>query len=74
MLPLVESRGVVASALEVAIDGAANLWLTPGAAIVQLFTYESVFQGSCDRRYSLRDWVRVGGRSLREGGERGAAR
>ena len=37
MLPLVESRGVVASALEVAIDGAANLWLTPGAAIVQLW-------------------------------------
>ncbi len=33
LLPLVESRGVVASALEVAIDGAANLWLTPGAAI-----------------------------------------
>lgn len=37
MLPLVESRGVVASALEVAIDGAANLWLTPGAAIGQLW-------------------------------------
>jgi hypothetical protein len=37
MLPLVESRGVVASALEVAIDSAANLWLTPGAAIVQLW-------------------------------------
>lgn len=37
VLPLVESRGVVASALEVAIDGAANLWLTPGAAIAQLW-------------------------------------
>jgi len=37
MLPLVESRGFVASALEVAIDGAANLWLTPGAAIAQLW-------------------------------------
>jgi hypothetical protein len=37
MLPLVESRGLVASALEVAIDGAANLWLTPAAAIAQLW-------------------------------------
>ncbi len=37
MLPFVESRELVASALEVAIDGAANLWLTPVAAIAQLW-------------------------------------
>lgn len=31
--PLVRARGVESSALEVAIDGAHNLWLTPGAAL-----------------------------------------
>jgi hypothetical protein len=31
--PFVRARGVDASALEVAIDGAHNLWLTPGAAL-----------------------------------------
>ena len=36
-LPLVESRGLLASALVVAIDGASNLWLTPGAALAQLW-------------------------------------
>jgi len=35
--PLVTSRAVVASALEVAIDGAGNLWLTPAAAIALLW-------------------------------------
>ena len=30
-------RAVPASALEVAIDGAANLWFTPGAAIALLW-------------------------------------
>ena len=36
-LPFVEFRGLLASALVVAIDGAANLWLTPGAALGQLW-------------------------------------
>ena len=36
-LPFVEYRGLLASALVVAIDGAANLWLTPGAALGQLW-------------------------------------
>jgi hypothetical protein len=31
--PFVSARAVSASALEVAIDGAGNLWLTPGAAL-----------------------------------------
>jgi hypothetical protein len=35
--PLVRSDHVVASALEVAIDGAGNLWLTPGAALALLW-------------------------------------
>lgn len=33
LAPAVSANGVVASALEVAIDGAHNLWLTPGAAL-----------------------------------------
>ena len=37
LLPFVRSGDIVASALEVAIDGAANLWLTPGAAILLLW-------------------------------------
>lgn len=35
--PFVRSSGLEASALEVAIDGAGNLWLTPGAVIVLLW-------------------------------------
>jgi hypothetical protein len=35
--PFVRSRGLAASGLEIAIDGATNLWLTPGAAIVVLW-------------------------------------
>jgi hypothetical protein len=35
--PFVSASGVVASALEVAIDGAGNLWLTPGSAIAVLW-------------------------------------
>ncbi|MEM8607606.1 MAG: hypothetical protein AAGF92_10895 [Myxococcota bacterium] len=35
-LPFADSRGVVASALEVAIDGAYNLWMVPLAAIAML--------------------------------------
>ena len=35
--PFVSSGTVVASALEVAIDGAGNLWFTPAAAIVLLW-------------------------------------
>jgi hypothetical protein len=35
--PWVEVRRVVASALEVAIDGALNLWFAPGAALVVLW-------------------------------------
>jgi hypothetical protein len=37
VLPFVRSSEVVASALEVAIDGATNLWLTPGAALLLLW-------------------------------------
>lgn len=37
VLPFVRSSEIVASALEVAIDGATNLWLTPGAAILLLW-------------------------------------
>jgi len=37
ILPFVRSLGLEASALEVAIDGAVNLWFTPGAAIVLLW-------------------------------------
>ena len=37
VLPFVRSSEIVASALEVAVDGAANLWLTPGAAILLLW-------------------------------------
>jgi len=37
MVPFVSARDVVASALEVAIDGAGNLWLTPGAAVATLW-------------------------------------
>jgi hypothetical protein len=37
LAPGVSAPGVDASALEVAIDGAYNLWLTPGAALVILF-------------------------------------
>lgn len=33
LAPLVRARGLDASALEVAIDGAHNLWFTPGAAL-----------------------------------------
>ena len=36
-LPFVESNHVVASALEVAIDGAHNLWMVPAAAIAILW-------------------------------------
>jgi hypothetical protein len=36
LVPFVRSSSLVASALEVAIDGAGNLWLTPGAALVVL--------------------------------------
>ena len=35
-VPFVRSRGVSASALEVAIDGATNLWMVPVAAIAVL--------------------------------------
>ena len=35
--PFVSARGVSASALEVAIDGAGNLWLIPGAALALLW-------------------------------------
>lgn len=37
LIPFVRSSSLVASALEVAIDGAGNLWLTPGAALVLLW-------------------------------------
>lgn len=37
LTPLVRSSTLVASALEVAIDGAGNLWLTPGAALALLW-------------------------------------
>jgi hypothetical protein len=37
VVPFVTARGVVASALEVAIDGAGNLWLTPGAGVATLW-------------------------------------
>jgi len=37
LVPFVRSRAVWASALEVAIDGAGNLWFTPGAAIALLW-------------------------------------
>ena len=33
LAPFVRARGLEASALEVAIDGAHNLWLTPAAAL-----------------------------------------
>lgn len=36
-VPFVRSSGLEASAFEVAIDGAANLWFTPGAAILLLW-------------------------------------
>jgi hypothetical protein len=36
LLPLVRYGDVVESALEVAIEGASNLWLTPGAALAVL--------------------------------------
>ena len=35
-LPFVRARSLEASALEVAIDGAHNLWFTPGAALAAL--------------------------------------
>lgn len=34
--PFARSRGIEVSALEAAVDGAINLWLTPGAAILLL--------------------------------------
>ena len=37
VVPFVSTRHLVASALEVAIDGAGNLWLTPGAAVALLW-------------------------------------
>jgi len=37
LAPFVRARGISASALEVAIDGAHNLWLTPGAALAVLW-------------------------------------
>jgi hypothetical protein len=37
LAPFVRSPALAASALEVAIDGAGNLWFTPGAAIVLLW-------------------------------------
>jgi len=37
VVPFVRSSALEASALEVAIDGAGNLWFTPGAAIVLLW-------------------------------------
>ena len=35
--PFVRASDIVASALQVAIDGAINLWLVPGAALVVLW-------------------------------------
>jgi hypothetical protein len=35
--PFARSRGVTASALEIAVDGAANLWFAPGSAIAMLW-------------------------------------
>ena len=35
--PFVSTRALAASALEVAIDGAGNLWFTPGAAVALLW-------------------------------------
>lgn len=35
-LPFVRAGPIRASALQVAVDGAQNLWLTPGAALVML--------------------------------------
>ena len=35
-MPFAGARGIVGSALEVAIDGAGNLWFTPGAAVAIL--------------------------------------
>ena len=35
--PFAHSRGLTASGLEIAIDGAVNLWLAPGAAIIILW-------------------------------------
>jgi hypothetical protein len=35
-LPFVRAESIEASALQVAVDGARNLWLTPGAALVML--------------------------------------
>jgi hypothetical protein len=37
LVPFVSTEVFVASALEVAIDGAGNLWLTPGAAVALLW-------------------------------------
>lgn len=37
LAPFVRSAALTASALEVAIDGAGNLWFTPGVAIVLLW-------------------------------------
>jgi len=37
IVPFVRSSELEASALEVAVDGAGNLWFTPGAAIVLLW-------------------------------------
>lgn len=37
LAPFVRARGIEASALEVAIDGAHNLWLTPVAALLTLW-------------------------------------
>jgi hypothetical protein len=50
LAPAVSAHGVVASALEVAIDGAHNLWLTPGAALGILWVL----------------WIRRTRRALRE--------
>jgi hypothetical protein len=35
--PLARSRGLTASGLEIAVDGAINLWLAPGAALAVLW-------------------------------------
>lgn len=37
LVPFVRSSQLAASALEVAIDGAGNLWFTPGAALTMLW-------------------------------------
>ncbi|MGB5812716.1 MAG: hypothetical protein WBG86_19435 [Polyangiales bacterium] len=64
LLPMVRSRGLVASALEIAIDGAHNLWLVPAAAIAILLILARRTEASAMRAARLGFFLLAVGASM----------